>query len=88
VKHRVPHLGTGIWAGGEDGYSKLPLPVCMAWTHASGWDRVEIIDIPRGKGWEGSGTRFPLPSGELGRNRIPFVVSRRLVTAYAHDLSP
>ena len=86
MKHRVRTSAQAFGPVG-DGHSKLPLQVCMAWTHASGWDRVEIIHIPRGKGWESGGTRFLLPERGLGRSRIPFVVSRRLGITYAPDLS-
>ena len=72
----------------KGGHSKLPSQAHVAWTCTSRWDRVEITDILRGKGWESGGTRFLLPERGLGRNCIPFVVSRRLVTTYALAHSP
>ena len=62
MKHRVRTSAQAFGPVG-DGHSKLPLQVCMAWTHASGWDRVEIIHIPRGKGWESGGHAFSLKGG-------------------------
>src|SRR5262249_5553561 len=50
---------------GKDRHSKLPLQARVVWTRASGWDRVEIIDIPQGKDleieWGKRGHALPSP---------------------------